>query len=590
MSGEWSPTVKVEVQFGGSTWTDVSAYVVLADELTITHGRDSEAADPINPGSLEVSLVNDDGRFSPDVATSPYFPHVVEGVAIRASAEANGSFVPLFHGTVQAWSVSLRSATVNSCVCRVTATDMLGAFPSYVLRQAADEVIRTMAGVYYHWPMRGESLTMQSTVGVCDLTASTAEGMGGGSVLMVTEEGSDQHPLFDAASGGLQITSGTLTLPTWWAFRFVLLSAPTANCTLVEGGTFTVTWDSTNGVTATTPVGFTTAGGGPPSTWPVVVTVYVRTWVLLGVTHIQFGFTTSEADGSSASAGAAPDGSYVSPPETIQFNPVLSGGADWSAGQAAFFDYDVAPSSADYARLLLADRVPDGYDVVDLLTGFVNGPPVTGGAVGECALPLTEGRDAADVFGALATGMGARLVDDNDGTLSWLPFPPNPAGATMPAFEVDPGLTWETSDTGWYSEVTVTRADGTVYTATRPDGKRASLAIEGVHATAAADRAYANWLVGAGSSRGRLSRATYDLTTLSDSQRGTLAAITVGTRTSTTDLPAAIMPAALASIVEGIEDQISDMGWKRTFRYSPFPVFVLDDEIVGVLDSTYRLG
>ena len=85
----------------------------------------------------------------------------------------------------------------------------------------------------------------------------------------------------------------------------------------------------------------------------------------------------------------------------------------------------------------------------------------------ESVIPTLGDHDAADAMSALVAGMGARLVDDLDGTLTYVPFSPSGTAITLPTSEIDPELTWETSDVGWYSEATVTWPDGTSYTASR---------------------------------------------------------------------------------------------------------------------------
>ena len=66
-----------------STWTNITAYV---KAVSITRGRDDVLAQ-VQVGTASISVVNDDGRFSPGKTSSPLYPHVatMRAVRIRAS-------------------------------------------------------------------------------------------------------------------------------------------------------------------------------------------------------------------------------------------------------------------------------------------------------------------------------------------------------------------------------------------------------------------------------------------------------------------------------------------------------------------------
>lgn len=69
--------------FGIPTWYDISPY--LSGAIAVTRGRANEQSVP-NVGQLSCDLVNDDGRFTPGLATSPYYPYVVDGAPVRLTA------------------------------------------------------------------------------------------------------------------------------------------------------------------------------------------------------------------------------------------------------------------------------------------------------------------------------------------------------------------------------------------------------------------------------------------------------------------------------------------------------------------------
>jgi hypothetical protein len=78
------PAYTVEAQLG-SAWTDISGYLELAEgQLSITRGRQDEQSQP-QVGQLTCTLNNSDGRFTPGLASSPYYPYIQDGAPVRVS-------------------------------------------------------------------------------------------------------------------------------------------------------------------------------------------------------------------------------------------------------------------------------------------------------------------------------------------------------------------------------------------------------------------------------------------------------------------------------------------------------------------------
>jgi len=585
MSWYAKDALKVEVQFDGTNWTDVSAYVDTSRTMQINRGRDDETGDPLSPGTWSVVLVNDDGRFSPELAASPYYPYVVEDVAIRLSMLANGTYYKRFYGTVQSWSVELLSALANESRCTVTVTDVFGAFPQYEFRQALDEMARRYPPLLYYFPMRGTDAPISSLIGDATMTSNGGDGLGAGvSSLLPLEEGTDEHPKFTAGSGGLTLTVAGLPRIDIWHILLPIQSAPTASVDLIKiSDKDTVSWSSSAGFYLKS-IGTGTATGLPAS-WPVILDV----WFLSNTDmHVRYW----DAPGSYYDTGAL--FTPIVNLSKIVLGPNLTGGAVWTAGPLLVFGSNTAPgvSAEAFASLMFGTRIPDSVTVASQLSTWADGPTISGGAVGDAVIPPIEGREASDALQSLAVGMGARVADNLDGTLTWVDFPPSGTPITLPAYRVEPSVTWETSDVGWYSDVTVTWPDGTSYTATRTDGRRASLSIEGVHASRSQDRSMADWLVNS-PMKARLSKLSFDLATLPAAEQETLVGIKVGDRVEITSLPSAIMPASEILIVEGIEEQIGDGVWTITLTTSPdvySRLFILDDPVQGVLDAGYLLA
>ncbi|MEU9379996.1 LamG-like jellyroll fold domain-containing protein [Streptomyces sp. NPDC048279] len=64
------------------TWTDVSTFVDMVTGVTITRGASDELSET-QPGTATLRLGNEDGRFTPGNASSPYFPFVRRNAPIR---------------------------------------------------------------------------------------------------------------------------------------------------------------------------------------------------------------------------------------------------------------------------------------------------------------------------------------------------------------------------------------------------------------------------------------------------------------------------------------------------------------------------
>jgi hypothetical protein len=574
-----APQAKVEVRFNGTTWVDVSGRVDLSYGIAITRGRSSEADDPIAPGTLTLTLTNDDGRFSPGLPSSPYYPYVKgepDGPAIRVSAWANGAWRARFWGTVTSWSVGWLESDEGGrlSVCTVTATDILGSLPSATLRQASDEVLRRYAPTYY-WPLRDTASPAMPSTGSVSLSDNGKEGWAAGGVKLELDEGDVAYPLFKSTSAGLKLTSPAMPRSVASRVALVVFGPPTDACDIIDfgAGSGTLRWDGAGFVLSAAP-----ADQVIPDSWPVVIGYFndppytSASWHLVG------------PEGSSFGVVGVPS---LTAPTTrrLVLNPTLSGGAEWSAGHLVV---DSTLTMGRLGRLLYSrsDAYPSAPAFVLSAAAEVGQVlSITGALSGAIMLPPLEGRDAADVMGAMLTGTGARLVDDLAGGLRWVPMLDLATPVALPAGEVSPGVTWQTDSAGWRSDVTVKWPDDTEYAATRPDGKRVSMEIEGVNPTRAQDRSMADWLVNTASGDPRLPMAPYDLATMTEAQKQSLCSVGPSTRVTLSGLPTQ-MPSTLACVCEGTEEQIGADSWTVTLKLSPDPV-----SLVGVYGtSTYDSG
>lgn len=92
-TSSYMPDLKCEIAFDSGfstpaasrTWTDVSAYVELAEGLNITFGRGDERS-TADANQLSLTLDNSDGRFTAGRPASPYYPNVKLDRPIRVLA------------------------------------------------------------------------------------------------------------------------------------------------------------------------------------------------------------------------------------------------------------------------------------------------------------------------------------------------------------------------------------------------------------------------------------------------------------------------------------------------------------------------
>jgi len=87
------PAVRIECAFDAGygtaaasrTWTDITDYVKTAEGISIRGARQDEFSQP-GPNTCSLTLNNSDGRFTPGLASSPYYPNVKLGRPLRVVA------------------------------------------------------------------------------------------------------------------------------------------------------------------------------------------------------------------------------------------------------------------------------------------------------------------------------------------------------------------------------------------------------------------------------------------------------------------------------------------------------------------------
>ena len=84
----------------GSNWTDISVYVSYTRGINISRGRQDNIS-VVQPSRCTISLMNDDGRFTPGNSASPYFPGVILGRRIQVNVKDElGAWHTRFDGMI----------------------------------------------------------------------------------------------------------------------------------------------------------------------------------------------------------------------------------------------------------------------------------------------------------------------------------------------------------------------------------------------------------------------------------------------------------------------------------------------------------
>lgn len=147
MAGSFWPTVSVQINFSGSTWTDVTAYV---QAIVASRGRKYELDDP-RAGTLTIQLDNKDGRFDPSNTSSPYNPNVLLYKQIRVVCTQGSFSNTIWAGYVERWPQTYRDMG-NWQTTPLQAVDVLGALKQKTFLPLAEEMI-SQQGPTLWWPL-----------------------------------------------------------------------------------------------------------------------------------------------------------------------------------------------------------------------------------------------------------------------------------------------------------------------------------------------------------------------------------------------------------------------------------------------------
>jgi hypothetical protein len=142
--------VTVEIEFTAGVWTDVTAYVAAENKVSARFGRSTEF-DDVNAATCTLVLRNDDGRFTPDSAGSPYYPDVIEGRRLRVTVTKSAVDYPLFTGSILSWEPNYAGGMLSSGTVTVTANDALATLALHTFDSRWVEETRALARTGATW-------------------------------------------------------------------------------------------------------------------------------------------------------------------------------------------------------------------------------------------------------------------------------------------------------------------------------------------------------------------------------------------------------------------------------------------------------
>lgn len=360
------PTTTIEVAFttdpgATPTWTDISAYL---KTFTVHRGRADDQS-PFGPGQIQLTLANEDRRFDPTYASSPYYPNVIPMRRIRIRPTWNAVTYDLFNGYVTNWRQQYSPPQDAECV--VEASDAFKVLANIDLPDSVYEA-EVRADAPTHWWRLGEAAG--STVAV---DSGTGPGLSGGTynggvtlgVAGAPTHDPDSAATFDGiddfATFGFQpvVTAFPYSLEVW--LKIAVRTTAVDNYFHTQNRNVASTNALSGYVSGT--------GGGDPGKvhWDGLVStgrIDDGAWhhVVLTATSGAAGAQTLYVDQVAQATGTAMAPSTNAAEVVLAYPPLLSGASPnpalWQGDLDEFATYPVALSSARITAHNSAGRTP----------------------------------------------------------------------------------------------------------------------------------------------------------------------------------------------------------------------------------------
>jgi len=590
------PTYKVEIAFNAGaltpaasrTWTDVTAYTLLDSGVDITYGRgDWRSAADAN--RLRLTLNNSDGRFTPGLTTSPYYPNVKLGRPIRVTATVSGVTTTRLLGFVDEWPVEWPSTVGTFATVSVTASSRLAWI-------ADDAELKSI---------------VESEILLDDPVAYYTLGEAAGATTASDSSGNPQVPALKQTGSGTAVVFGNATGPGTDS----LTAATFANgkyLRVAPGALYDHAMVSFNA--AAPPASRATLVGEPD----FLEYIQMETDGTLTCAQLGLASALSYADGEThvaavmQDAGTAilyVDGVSVDTAAGISFEiSGLSVGHQFSGTLAHVAVFDTPLSATRVAAISEAMLTGfAGETVASRLTRYASYAGIAAtevsfetGMVPDLAHIDTTGITALEMMRKIEATEEGVLFDAADGTLTF--HARNHRYSATPAFTLDvaakqvaPGVSPRLDRAGIRNDVTATLTDGTAsahaFNQTSIDAygpARESLDL----ATTNAEEPFqhANWLVGQyAEPRPRVSQlGVINLVSLPAALTQAILTAGVGTRFRVTGMPSQAEKATQDYYIEGYSESIGPARHTITLNVSqaePFDVWTVEDPVLGQYDA-----
>ena len=442
------PTAQtVEIQWSGSTWTDVTAWLEQRFDVEAKFGRSSPTGD-VQPATLTFTLDNRDGRFTPGNPAGAYWPDVALGKAVRwkvtgGDATARTEFV----GRIQAFEPGFDGDAVAGSVVTVSAADGLAA-ANRLLEDYAVELARSDAATsgFDAWQFAdrdgatslrnagdgdGGTFVPYGRVGASLETGTAAvggspDGLASSGMISFTPT----NAVCPVAELPVSVAAGTVNGIEFW---FRTTTVPSGNATLAEGWTagkarpWEIQLIPDAGATSlqVKDLSGTVAGTYP---WSVNDGLWRHVWLANsgGATDMYVAVFGGGGDfnGVYVPVALAMTGSIQSTAHVVvggNMVPVTGRGAQNRC------------CTADVAQVIVSGNLPSGHGEHGLplsplsanlrllnLAGAVNvSLSTTGAGSPDTAIPDVPGRSLAEVMQEVARTVGGVAWVKPDGTVQW---------------------------------------------------------------------------------------------------------------------------------------------------------------------------
>jgi hypothetical protein len=257
---------KVELLLNG-TWTDITAYVQLRSDITISpFGRTNETSS-MEPAQLTLTLDNRSGRFTPGNSLGAYYPYVQLNTQIRVSVNdtsVNGTAYSgyRFWGEVSSWPAAWDESG-RDAYAQVTASGIWRRLSQSTKRLGSPYTrynsinIRNAWTLASYWPMEdggGSAALANLVAGQAAMTVSS----GTPTLSSVSAfPGSDAIPVLNGAVLNGLINTSANPSNVLWRFNMFLPSGGDA------GASGVIARMTTSGTVARVEVSLHASGGGP---------------------------------------------------------------------------------------------------------------------------------------------------------------------------------------------------------------------------------------------------------------------------------------------------------------------------------------